>query len=100
MAKRVAKEKAKEKVKEREKWWDGAEYMYGPREGTKEYEEEQEDDKREEQAKRERRTKDEQERLVERYSMDYSRWNENRLVSEGGRRGENEMRARTGRERK
>jgi hypothetical protein len=78
MAERVKKEKAIEKVKETTKWWDGAEYMYGPREGSKEYEEEQEDERREEQAKRERRTKEEQERLVERYSMDYSRWNEGR----------------------
>lgn len=66
MAARVTKEKAEAKVKETEKWWSGAEYMFGPREGTKEYDEEMEDERREEQAKRERRTVEEKEKMVER----------------------------------
>jgi len=61
MAARVAKEKAAEKIKEREKWWDGAEYMYGPRIGSDDYNEEQEDKNAIKAAERLARTKEEQE---------------------------------------
>ena len=63
MAERVAKEKAEEARKEREKWWDGAEYMYGPREGSADWKEEQEDARNQKAKERAKRTEEEQQKL-------------------------------------
>ncbi|GMI10807.1 hypothetical protein TrVE_jg12901 [Triparma verrucosa] len=80
MAERVAKEKAEEARKEREKWWDGAEYMYGPREGSADWKEEQEDARNQKAKERAKRTEEEQQKLLDRYSLDYNRWNESNYV--------------------
>jgi hypothetical protein len=67
-------------VKEREKWWDGADYMFGPRVGSDDYNEELADKNATAAAERARRTEEEQQKLVDRYSMDYSRWSDNTCV--------------------
>ena len=73
---RVTKEKEIERVKEREKWWDGATYMYGPREGSEEWLDERDGSRKEEREVREKRTEEETRKLKDRYSSDYNRWNE------------------------
>ena len=80
MEARVAKEKEIERVREREKWWDGATYMYGPREGSEEWLEERDGARKEEKEAREKRTEEENRRLKDRYSLDYNRWNVSRYV--------------------
>ena len=80
MAERVAKEKAREKEEERRKWWDGAEYMFGPREGSEEWLEEKADKDKKKEAERSRRTEQQQKNLIDRYSSDYNRWNDSSYV--------------------
>lgn len=66
MAARVAKEKASEKAKEHSKWWDGAEYMHGPREGSEDWKEEQEDKEKVKAKERAKRSIEEKQKLQDR----------------------------------
>ena len=77
---RVRKEKAIEAFDEKRKWWDGAEYMYGPRLGSREYTEEEKEKQRLDKIAREKRTIAEKEKMINKYSMNYDRWNDKNYV--------------------
>ena len=75
MEERVAREKEAEKQEERRKWWDGATFLYGPRVGSEEFMQEAAEADQVSLAARLKRTEEDNQRLVDRYSLDYNRWN-------------------------